>query len=55
VSHTSPHSESAEELVDRVKEELRARYARDQRPAYREYLVRFPRLCEDRDLAVSVI
>ena len=55
MSRTSPYSESAEDLVDRVKEELRARYARDQRPEAREYLERFPRLCEDRDLAVSVI
>ena len=27
MSRTSPYSESAEDLVDRVKEELRARYA----------------------------
>jgi serine/threonine protein kinase len=55
VSHRPPHSESAEELVDRLKEELRARYLRDERPVAREYLERFPRLCEDSDLAVSLI
>ena len=55
MSRTSAYSESAEDLVDRVKEELRARYARDQRPQAREYLDRFPRLCGDPELAVSVI
>ena len=55
MSHTSPRNESAEELVNRVKEELRDRYAHDERPEAHEYFERFPRLCEDRDLAVSVI
>ncbi len=55
MSHPYPYSVPADELVDRVKEELRVRFARDERPAAREYLERFPRLFEDREIAVSLI
>src|SRR5262249_14899198 len=48
-------NESLEAFTHRVKEVMRARYARDERPAAWEYLERFPSLREDRDFAVSLI
>ena len=53
--HTPLHSESAEQLVECIKKDLRARYARDERPAVGEYFERLPRLVEDSDLAISLI
>jgi serine/threonine protein kinase len=49
------NGESVEELADRVKAELRARFACDERPVAWEYLERFDWLRENRDLAVSLI
>jgi len=55
VSQTSSLNESTTDLSYRVKEELKAQYARGARPTAREYLDRFWRLRADRDLAVSLI
>jgi serine/threonine protein kinase len=55
VSWIGTPNEPPKELIDDLKEELRIRYARGERPSAREYLDRFPRVREDRDLALSLI
>ena len=49
------NGEFPEELADRVKAELRVRFACNERPAAWEYLERFKSLRENHDLAVSLI
>jgi serine/threonine protein kinase len=53
--HMLPLSESAEDLVERIKEELRAGFAHGERPAARDYLERLPLLREDHSVALSLI
>jgi serine/threonine protein kinase len=54
--YISPQSpDSLEEILDRAKAELRARFARNERPVAREYLDRFECLRDNRDLALSLI
>ena len=53
VSSQSPDSQ--QDIIDRAKAELRARFARNERPVAWEYLEQFVWLRENRDLAVSLI
>src|SRR5262249_57343782 len=55
VVHAPAYSESAEDLVERIRDELRARFAHGERPAARDYLERLPRLREDHSVALSLI
>ena len=47
--------DSQQEVFDRAKAELRARFACNERPSAAEYLERFEWLRENRDFAVSLI
>jgi serine/threonine protein kinase len=46
---------STPELVSRIKEDLRARFARGERPRVAEYLERHPELCDASDRVVSLV
>ena len=52
---SSQGPDSQQDILDRAKVELRARFARNERPAASEYLERYEWLRENSDLAVSLI